>query len=80
MSFFRAKGRENQQEALSAPLTRPESKGIIPSASFRPGLEANDGLADDFIALAENWQGSDGEPILSKQPPAAPKLGSGLID
>lgn len=74
MSFFHARGTENQQEASSAPTTRQESTGIIPSTSFRPGLGANDGLADDFIALAENWQGPDGEPILPKQPPALPNL------
>lgn len=74
MSFFHATGRENQQKTSSTPATRPESTGVVPGTSIRPGLGANDGLADDFIALAENWQGPDGEPILAKQPSALPDI------
>lgn len=74
MSFFHARGSENQQETPAAPTVRPEASGIIPSATIRPGVGANDGLADDFIAFAENWQGPDGEPVLPKQPPALPNL------
>jgi hypothetical protein len=74
MSFFHARGSENQQETPAAPAIHSETTGVIPSAINRPSVGANDGQADDFIALAENWQGPDGEPILPKQRPALPDL------
>ncbi|MBU7580430.1 MAG: MarR family transcriptional regulator [Porphyrobacter sp.] len=40
----------------------------------RPGLGANDGPADDFLALAEQLQGDDGQPLLDRRVPASPQL------
>ncbi|ANK12885.1 winged helix DNA-binding protein [Erythrobacter neustonensis] len=74
MSFFHAAGRKNHQKTSSASKLCPETAGVIPTASNRLGLGANDGIADDFITLAENWQGPDGEPILPKQSSIPPDL------
>ena len=67
MNFFHARGSGNPEEASSAHRTEEQTLGIVPRAKSRPGLGANDGQVDDFIALAEGWLGQDGEPILSPE-------------
>ena len=74
MGFFYATSRENQQEVSPAATTCPETKGIIPSASNRPGLGANDGPADDFIAQAEGWKCENGETVFAQSMMDGPDL------
>ena len=38
-------------------------KPVIPPAANRPGLGANDGPADDFIAKVEGWSDGAGSPL-----------------
>jgi hypothetical protein len=74
MSFFHARGSGKSEAAPLTHITEEQSVGIIRSANSRPGLGANDGPVDDFIALAENWVGEDGEPILPAASPSSPQL------
>jgi hypothetical protein len=74
MTFFHARGSGNPEEAPSAPTTEEQATGIIPRAKSRPGMGANDGSVDDFIALAESWIGDDGKPILAAQPSSPQQL------
>lgn len=74
MNSFHARGSGNPEEAPSAPTTEEQATGIIPRATSRPGMGANDGSVDDFIALAESWIGDDGKPILAAQPSSPQQL------
>lgn len=74
MDYFYARGCENSEQALRTPTTHVQPAGIIRAAQARPGLGANDGPADDFIALAENWESDGGEPILASGPPVLPQV------
>jgi hypothetical protein len=73
MSFFHARGRGKSEGSPLTHITEDQPAGIIRSATARPGLGANDGPVDDFIALAENWTGEDGEPILPAAPSSQPQ-------
>lgn len=74
MHLSHGRGGENPEEAQSLPVIEEQPAGIIRRAKSRPGLGANDGQVDDFIALAESWEGEDGEPILAADPPPQPQL------
>jgi len=67
MHFFHARGSGNPEEAPTAQNSDEQTAGIIPRVKSRPGLGANDAQVDDFIALAENWIGPDGKPILGAE-------------
>lgn len=79
MGFFHATGRENQRETAPASTNCPEAKRIIPSASIRPGLGANDGPADDFIAQAEGWECENGETVFTQSLVDGPDLTIGAL-
>lgn len=82
MQYFRARislNPENARTAPAEPASIEPPSGIIPKARARPGLGANDGPADDFIALVEGWEGDDGKPILSPAPLTPPKLAVDVI-
>jgi hypothetical protein len=48
--------------------------GVMPRAKSRPGVGANDGQADDFITLAQDWESESAEPLLVQGVSASPQL------
>lgn len=77
MHYLRSQGSlgpEMSPAAPKNPAVTDHPTGIIPRAKSRPGLGVNDGLSDDFIAFAENWESDGGESILAAEPCPSPQL------
>lgn len=63
----------------SAPSDPDMPKGIVRRARARSGLGANDGPADDFIALAEGWEAESGESVFAQSVSSTPGMTLDMI-
>lgn len=57
---------ENTSKGPAAQAAAAHSEPVIRPGGMRPGLNANDGQADDFLALAEGWDCGNGETVFTQ--------------